>query len=301
MEKITKSLIVGAVLGTSLVCGSQAALILSESFNYTVGGTLSNVDGAGTDANGGTGFSGAWNNSRTDSIVTGLTDSRSATSGGGIGGAALVSVNTTGRVWDGTSYGDDGEVTWFSIIMSSASATYTATTAPGSRMMLFSNGPNMGSSNGFGFELGGVSGGIGNISARLGGTVSSTTATYIQDTANFVLGRYVNSASGNDLVEIWVNPNATALSNYSISGNLVDLGTASSSVSLLNAAVTFSASSGVYLRAGGTNSVWTADELYVGTAFSDVVTVIPEPSTSALLALGIAGLVVLRRRNPSIR
>lgn len=278
-----------------LAASSHAALIVSESFDYPVGmsRTLSDIDGAGTDANGGTGFSGAWNTARVDSIVAGMTDSRSASAGGGTGGAVLVSLNTTGRVWDGSAYGDDGEVTWFSILMSTTGTLFNGGFA--SRLMLFSSGPGMASGNGFGFELTTA----GNMVARIGATNSGTVATYTQDTTNFVLGRFVNSTEGSDTLDLWINPSQGELDAFGTSGVLADLGAVDSSVSVVSTAITFTANSGVYMRASNSATTnWTADELRIGTTFADVAaSAVPEPSTAALLA-GLAGLgmACLRRR-----
>jgi hypothetical protein len=272
-------------------------LIISESFNYA-GPTLSDSDGAGTDANGGTGFSSAWNNSRTDAITTGLTDSRSASPGGGVGGAVTVSVNTTGRVFDGSTYDDaDGQIIWFSMLIDTAGTTFNGT--GNSRLMLFSSGPGMASGNGFGFELTTTNGsGTGNLVARLAATNGGTAATYTQGQANFVLGRFVYSAASNDQLQVWINPTAGQLTTFSTSGLLADLGTNTSTVSATTANITFTTTSGVYLRSGGTaTSNWTGDELRVGTSFLDVVAAVPEPSAAAALAgLGALGVAVLRRR-----
>jgi hypothetical protein len=293
------------LLAVCAVSSTQAALIVSENFDYPVGTveaprTLSDIDGAGTDANGGTGFSGAWNNSRVDSIVAGLTDSRSASSDGGSGGAALVSINTTGRVWDGTSFGGNGSVIWFSILISTTEPTFNGAFA--SRMMLFSTGPGMSSNNGFGFELGAANGTTGNIVARLGNANSGTVATYNQGQTNFVLGRYVNNAGFElgdfDALDLWINPSQGELDAFSISGVLADLGTVDSSLSVVSTTVNFSDTSGVYLRASNSATTnWTADELRIGTTLADVAaSAVPEPASAAMLA-GLAGLgLVLARR-----
>lgn len=276
------------VFAACVASSAHAALIISESFDYPIGGTLSNVNGANADANGGTGFSGAWNNSRTDAIVAGLTDARSATPGGGVGGAALVSVNFTGRTWDGTSYGTDANEIWFSTLFTTSGASFNGT--GNSRMLVFGS---LTSGTGFGFELTTA----GNLVARLGGSNSAAVATYTQGQANFVLGRYVNSTSGNDLLQLWVNPTAGELSTFNASGLLADLGTVDSSVAITSEAVTFSTSSAVYLRAQNSATTnWTADELRIGTTFTDVAA-IPEPSAAASLAgLAVLGGVMLRRR-----
>jgi hypothetical protein len=269
---------------------SSAALIVTEGFDYTLGSTLTSVDGNGADANGGSGFSGAWDTARVDTVVAGFTDTRSASPGGGSGNAILVSHNATGRVWDGSSYGTEGSTIWFSVLMSTSGSGFNGAFI--SRMMLFSSGPNMASGNGFGFELTTA----GNLVARLAGSNSATVATYTQDVSNFVLGRFVNSASGNDSLELWINPTEQELLAYSSSGLLADLGAADSSVLTATANVTFAANSGIYLRAGNSaTSNWTADELRIGTAFLDVAA-IPEPSAAAALA-GLAGLgLALTRR-----
>ncbi len=250
-----------------LAGSAPAALIVSEDFDYRVGVTLTNVDFADGDGAGGKGFSGPWANTRADVIVEGLTDaSRSASPGGGRGGAVLVSVNATGRIWDGTVFEtDDGSDLWFSILFSTSGEKFNGAIA--SRLMLFSNGPSMSSGNGFGFELATA----GKLVARLGSVTGTRVAAYEHGRVNFVLGRYVNSRSGYDTLQIWVNPSAEQLAAYAKSGNLEDLGRPGSFVEAAVDTVTFSPQSGVFLRADPTVTThWTADELRVGTEFSDV-------------------------------
>jgi hypothetical protein len=249
------------LLATWAASSAQAVLIVSEDFNYTIGTTLTDTDGAGTDANGGTGFAGPWNTARRDPIVAGLTDVRSASAGGGTGGAVLVAGNFSGRVWDGSAYGTDNGVVWFSILMSTTGEAFDGGFR--SRMLMFGS---LTSGSGFGFELRTS----GTLVSRLGG-VNGTTATYVPDQANFVLGRYVNSAAGNDVLQLWVNPTVEELAAFEASGVLADLGSVDSEISVFNATVNFAANSGLYLRSDNTvTSNWTADELRVGTTFLDV-------------------------------
>jgi hypothetical protein len=114
-----------------------------------------------------------------------------------------------------------------------------------------------------------------------------------------VLGRFVNSTSGNDTLDLWINPSSAALDAYAVSGNLADLGAPNTGMVATVANITFGTNSGIYLRSGNTATTnWTFDELRIGTDFADVVGApIPEPSAAAVLAgLGALVAVVSRRR-----
>ncbi len=296
------------VLAGVLHCQSASAeLIVYEGFDYTLGTTLTNIDGSGTDANGGSGFNAAWNN-RTDVIVTGLTDSRSASAGGGIGNAANVNLNTRARTFDGTAYNtDDNSDLWFSVVVSGP-ATPNFAPNPNERLEFFSAGATGSQTNGFGIEFFDKDGATGSpytptIRASIGSTDdTASTAAYAAGQL-FILGRFVNSTSGDDLLQLWLNPTQEVLNNYGNSSVLADLGTISTSV-LANIGtgtgtgqVNFSATSSIFMRANNV-ATWTVDEIRLGTNFGDVAnfTAVPEP-TSALAGLLLACGLMRRRRS----
>jgi hypothetical protein len=242
---------------------SNAAPFVYEGFDYDVadtgGKTLSNIDGAGTDAAGGIGFLSAWNNLRLDLIrSTGLTNSLLPASPATGSNSIAVNTSSTGRVFDGSAQDDvDGKQTYFSFLLELPTGFVTVQ----NRLMLFSSGPNMASGNGFGMEL--TASGI---VARLAATNGGTPTALALNTTHMIVGRYTYQSAAADTLEIWVNP-----------ADPLNLGTASSSVSLATSAVTFSpTTSGVYPRAGNnTTAVMYLDELRIGNAIGDVMNVGP--------------------------
>jgi hypothetical protein len=132
-----------------------------------------------------------------------------------------------------------------------------------------------GSSGVFGIDLGGDNNAdyiLPNIDPRFGTTLSHT-----QWTRNFILE--LNLATGNDSISFWLDPISATESSSP------DLVISSADISFNNISV-FSATS--FSRV-------TIDELYFGTTFSDVL-MIPEASAISLLAVGLGGLAMMRRR-----
>lgn len=135
-----------------------------------------------------------------------------------------------------------------------------------------------------GFHLGMFRDGSGDL--RLGGFAGGTTidlgAATLNTTYMLVLGLSAN-AGGLDTLDAWVAADGAALTQV-VTGQSLETFSAVGDVSTL------------VLQSNGANSntSW-ADEMRFGTEFTDVVVVVPEPSTSALFGL-VAGLGLLRRR-----
>lgn len=279
MKKIIVMLLMGV-----LAAASQGVLIVHEGFDYTVGTTLTSIDGKGTDANGGTGWNGAWNNVRTDTNVAGLVSSLSATAGGGVGAASRVNVNNSGRTFDGAPYNVNGQVLWFSMIVSD----FYANPTNNQRVMLFTSGS---SSSGFGVEMQGTTTAP-NYVAKIGGTLGTTLVTG-DGSSDFILGRFVNNTAGTggyDTLSLWL-PTLAQLTAYKTSGDLADLGTAATA-SVVTGPV-FGPTSGVLLRSNGPTTTYTLDELRIGTLIGDVA--IPEPATIGMIGVGALVTLLIRR------
>lgn len=133
-----------------------------------------------------------------------------------------------------------------------------------------------GSGGVFGVDLGGDTNAdyiLPNIDPRNGTSLSHT-----QWARNFIIE--LNLAAGNDSISLWLDP--IAVTESSSPDQIIS----SADISFNNISI-FSATS---------FSSAAIDEIYFGSTFSDVLMVIPEPSAVSLLAVGLGGLAMLRRR-----
>jgi hypothetical protein len=277
---------------------SQAALLTYEGFgDYGTDGSVHLLTG-------GTGWhSGGWDTQNTGSpynvaSASPLTFGSLVTSANGRylnGGNAFTNVgrrldgsflgvwHSNGYVSDPFSLGDidQGGVLWFSIL------ARTDTASRGIELdFTSSNIP----------WLAGVTGDI-RIRTSGGqwqaGTIGGSFTNALAQSANtttFLVGRFdMNGASSS--FHFWATDNPTALT---LGGPDLALGTANVALTGLDASTIGFRSLHIYGSDGLGHSQF--DEIRFGTTFADV-SPIPEPSTYALLALGVGSLWMLRRRS----
>ncbi len=274
MKKIL--LAAGMAAATLGATTGQAALIASESFDYTNTATL-----AGN--NGGSGWgSASWASvSGVSSFVigspgsppaglsyTGVTSSGNSVVDNSTSSSTGTRANT--RAWDTAGYVDSGDTLWFSILIRKGSQASGSDVKVG---ILSGSDPN---TEVIGFRASANSASSGSLSAYVGSTASTSSLTFNTDT-HLVVGKIsLMDIAGGDTITIWLDPgseSATTSGGVSLSGD-------------------FNVGSNVSIRGGGTWSGW-LDELRIGETFSDVAPV-PEPAALGLLALG--GLLALNRR-----
>lgn len=256
-----------AVIG-GIACSpviGHADTLVSESFNYSVGGLVGQ--------NGGTGWGGSW--TAIDAGASGGVQSGSLTYGDLVTSGNQAYVTTTA----GTS--------GFSRALGSTFSDATTNTIYLSFAFNWNSGTRF-----LGLQLlnGGTSAiefnkfaGQSNFGIQSGtGSTAITTGT-----TNFVVVKIEFNASGNDTVSLYTNPSLTGgepmtasstRSFASLSFNTIRLATGYDNGSQTTAAAAF-------------------DEIRIGTTYADVVSAIPEPSSFAALA-GIAalGFVAVGRR-----
>jgi len=285
--------ITGLVLG--LVSTASAAVLTTESFNYTAG--------AVTGQTGGTGWrtpvaSFPWATAGTTGTVTttGLTYTAinaaytafapaggAGNFGGAFRNARLLAIDTGGVYETATLRGAGnfiggstvtGEL-WGSFLV--GASVWGTGSGP---QMLF----NLGSTAGTGTQASIRQTGAGSaISLTDGsgnnfGTGSIATSSLSTTVPNLIVFRYVFNGTSDDTMSVWLNPTA-ASDTASI--------TATQANFVLNQPE---------LRSVNANGNLVFDEVRFGTTFLDVVP-IPEPSSYALAGLGALGLVLRRRRN----
>ena len=249
------------------VLSANATSIFTENFQYTVGANLAGQ-------NGGTGFSGDWQGGNS-TIVAGL---------GGTGTKSLqVGSDQSSRSLLST-FDTSGNSFYISYIMNASSfsgGNYTGISLwSGSSEKMFIGIP--WDSKSFGFD---THGRIGDEDIQ---TINFTPASNTSYLVAF--GLLPSQTSGKVDVKMW------ATSNLSIDGNTLVLGTPNAS--LVGSRNDFSFDNvrvnGNYagaLKLSGLAAATTANE-----AISSTLTSVPEPSALSLLAIGLGGLAMMRRR-----
>ncbi|MFZ4776784.1 MAG: PEP-CTERM sorting domain-containing protein [Terrimicrobiaceae bacterium] len=258
-----------------IACSSDtsAQLLYYEGFDYS-SGSLSTQ-------NGGTGFDNAWGtvgaggsvNVQADSLLYGDLE----TSGGKAylqptaTGGATITRNLDTNYNSGTVYVSfltnlDAGTRYFGLALDSS----------GSEMFLTGKPTTFGSTGDWSLS---------NSTYLPGSPVSSGEAITLDTTALLVVRIDFNSSGTNERIRLYVNP---TLETEPVSAD-IDLVTRSS-ISMNQIRLTAG-----YQIAGSPSSQGWVDEIRIGTDFASV-TPVPEPGTFALFGLGLAAMIVLRRR-----
>lgn len=266
---------------------SNAVLIASEDFTYT-SGTLASGSNSG-----GTGWAGAWTGDTGPQIVSSSNLAFTAT------GYEVIQ-DGTGRVQTSPSSSSG--------VSSRSLATPIVGTEEGTdvwfSVLLYNDGFNQSSSGraGLYFDISDTSSDVPRTSATAGFLLAGTEFRTLSDgvlsaspgqaslafTSHLVIGKITLLDSGNSSISLWLDP-----SNVS---SVANLGVAN---------VTYSANFGgsitnVGVESYGTNSAATAgnvDAIRIGT---DLGSVVPEPGSAGLIALGLSGLLFrYNRKTPS--
>ncbi len=256
----------------AMAAPASATLLVYEGFDY--------ISGNLTDKNGGTGFTGAWQASGSNtplavpSPAAPLNYPDLPTAGNSIvdnSNSSSTGVRANLRTWDSTSYTDNGDVLWFSALFQKGGAT------TGEMQFGFVSGASPFTTPvGFQVNAGGTT-----VAALINSGTSASTLSFASGatSTHLVVGRLDFSDTPNaDTVTIWLDPNLSVVPT-------------SGGVSLSG---TFPISSNVTLRGSGTYSGW-ADEIRIGTAYEDVIRAsVPEPASLGIV--GVCGALLLTRR-----
>ena len=245
---------------------AKAAGIFTENFQYTVGANLAGQ-------NGGTGFSGDWQGGNS-TIVAGL---------GGAGTKSLQVGTESSRRSLLSIINTSGNTFYMSYIMNASSfsgGNYTGISLwSGNSENMFIGIPYQKQS--FGFDAHG----------SVGANIQTINFTPDPNTSYLVaFGLLPSLTSGKVDVKMWVT------SNLSIDGNTLVSGTPNASLLGLRDNFSFDnvRVTGDYagaLKLSGLAAATTANE-----AINSTMTSVPEPSALSLLAVGLGGLALVRRR-----
>jgi hypothetical protein len=278
MSMKLKALLASALAVTLVGTASHAALLAYEGFNYSEA-TGTSIAGL----NGGTGFGEAWPtpNNANLTLTDGLTiPGDLVTAGKGLRYGANANVSD-GRAYNGGGALANGEY-WYSFLVK-----------PGvggrGTLMPFRSSTSGDGQNGWGLRIDSDSNGMRAWSPT---QAAGAPIPFTVDTVYLVVGRLTvgDIALGNPSTtapggsnSIWVLT-STPLDEAS-------LGPAMSTIGQHNTTGTFSLSG----RAFSNNTSLVYDEIRIGTTFSSVVPVIPEPASLAFVG-GFAAVSLLRRR-----
>lgn len=278
MRTLSKIQLCFAIVGASclLLQSAHAALLFQDGFNYTAGTTLHGNDGwtlGGASlsiTNDPLTYAGLADTSPTGNALLNLSGSASST---------IDSFNAT-AVTGGTVY--------FSFLLSPA-ALATANNELAALLSTGSTGPG-GSADPLGVYVGQQVAGQYKIGVRHGGsgaTYATNAGMTLGSTNFFVVAYTFNPSTTDDSVSLWVNPTpggSQPAADVTIVANSGTVDAANLQI------VGFKAQS----AASGAGN-WVFDTLRIGSAWADV-TPVPEPSTFALMGLGLGLMVAMIRR-----
>jgi hypothetical protein len=264
-----------ACVGVHQLAQCADTLFAYDGFNYGLGAALAGQSG-------GSGWAGAWaSNAGTGgaAIVSGLEYTDTAgqvlpTAGGAI--RTNPSVFFSQEVRDTSQvFGEAGTPVWVSFLVQQApnpaAGTNYAAVALGKGLTFGSEAMNGGV---YGSEVA-----VGAFYTNIGSQVPGYTAP--ANSVSFIVLRYDFAASGNDTINLWVNPLLSGVSAVpDASGALRDY------------APTFS---GITLDYGDFKA-FVYDELRIGSSFGAVTAAVPEPQTLALLLAGFGVVLSFAHR-----
>lgn len=312
LKVIVLPLVIASAIA-ALLNSAEAQIAVYDGFNYTAGTSIAGQSGGDS-----TGWGAAWASSTAGSKIatntaSGLTYGGLTTDGGALqvgtpqiasgSGSAGGTTATAQRLLPdtlGNLAAANGGVLWLSFLI--YNPTYPTTTYYRQSNLGFFSGATGVNANGteradLGLDNGSATVGI-NFSAW-GGTVTaaapnqSTVSVFSPDVQFVLMELLVDNTTAVDTYYTWVN---TAPSTFANNANTPII----SSAAVTNSGVDLSSVNALRFQAGnananGTNAFFTVDEIRLGDSFADV-TPTPEPSTTALAAMGGAALLALIRR-----
>jgi len=279
--KVMKKLLLTTLLAGASSLTSHAAIIAEENFNYSASIITNNVtDSQINGANGGTGWTSAWSASNHGNAITAtnqaypelVTSGANALSKMALDpgpaawnfGASRSFANQTGRVW--------------------GSATINFELVPGYFEFKLNETTNVNWSAKFGFNSG-------NIFTEHSGPGALVNTAFAPATGTTYFVAFTYDSTGTSPTTFYINPTGLGLDDEpSDALAIASFGGTNYGMSGIGQVSFFS----------GDNSLFTIDDIRVGTTWASV-SPIPEPSAFASLAgISVLGLAALRRRRRSV-